>query len=328
MTPVTEVTPRPWPQFRRELETVYAPLAPATRGKLRQVLEILEGLGITSTTDLSPALITRFLASRPNGQSPHTTKCLLSTLRAVCGHAEELGYASSPFRLRRMKLSRLVKAPPPAGKRHLTAEECRALLATLRADVLRLEPAGPSWPLWRARRLESLVSFVLYTGVRRNEALFLQVGDLDIPGRIVRLVPHNPRGALKTPGSADSIPMPEALIPSLEAWLAVRLGAPEGMSVPPCPWVWPGATRRGPWHEGSPGHRPLDKLQDAARRAGIGHVTWHMLRRSLATHLEAHGVGTGMVARILRHTDERTTVQHYIRRDEANMRRAVDGFTY
>jgi len=63
---VTTVTPRPWPEFTREILAAYAGASKATRGKLRQVLMALEGLGCTSTDQSRAAP----LASHPTPCSP------------------------------------------------------------------------------------------------------------------------------------------------------------------------------------------------------------------------------------------------------------------
>ena len=74
--------------------------------------------------------------------------------------------------------------------------------------------------------------------------------------------------------------------------------------------------RRAPWTSGAPGGKPLDRLQAVGVEPGIEHITMHMLRRSLATHLEGHGVGAAMISRIMRHQDERVTETFYRQADE------------
>ena len=122
------------------------------------------------------------------------------------------------------------------------------------------------------------------------------------------------------------MPIAEALVPFLETWLAHRCDPP-GFPTEPVPWLWPACRGLSPWVEGPPGRKPVHQLQAAAGRAGIQGAGWQVLRRSLATHLEAHGAGSAMVARILRHTG-RVDSEFYRQADIANMRQAVSGLEF
>jgi integrase len=323
MAPITVIA-HPWPQFRRELETLYAPAAKATRSKLRQVLSILEGLGVATVADIGPELVHRFVASRPPGQSPHTLKSLLSVLRAIASHAEEMGYlAASPFRLRRMKISRLVRVGPPAGKRFYAAAEVRRVLDFLAREIELKE----GWARWRARRLYALTATVAYCGTRAREAQRSHVADYDLVNRVFSIKPHD--GRLKTAASEAPIAIPPALVPILEAWLEHRLDHPEGMTLPAeVPWMFPGALRKSPWVHAASGHKPVDKLKAVAARAGVPGMTFQALRRSWCTRAEGLGIPQSMITRQARHADESTTRRYYQQRDIDALRAAVDGFTY
>lgn len=65
--------------------------------------------------------------------------------------------------------------------------------------------------------------------------------------------------------------------------------------------------------EGKKSYRydPKKSLRAAARAAGVGHVTYHMMRRSFATHLAAKGVGMKQIAEFIGDS-LRVTEKHYI----------------
>ncbi|WP_298228440.1 site-specific integrase [Gryllotalpicola sp.] len=62
-------------------------------------------------------------------------------------------------------------------------------------------------------------------------------------------------------------------------------------------------------------HNVRRQLRHVMQLAGIEGVTPHAFRRTAATAVHER-VGTQLAAELLGHTDERITVQHYIRRDE------------
>ena len=96
------VTPISLADFRKEFLGIYPNAAKGTLNKLVYVLKLIEALGVASTDQLTPELIGRFIASRPPGQSPHTTKGLLMNVRTICSYAEARRYvAISPFRVKK-----------------------------------------------------------------------------------------------------------------------------------------------------------------------------------------------------------------------------------
>lgn len=326
--------PIPFARFMSEVLELYQPplRAKNTFIRMRQVLRLTaELLGLDATTlDLTPALIARFVGSRPPGESPNTTIGLLSALRAACSYGVSQGYLrSSPFAARKS----WIRPAPTTREKHHTREEIARVL-----DLLRRE-AGErgGWSGWRARRLYVMACLYSYTGLRRSEGLYLQVEDLDLAGRMIWVVARDGR-RLKTQASGQPVPMAEALVPVLEDWLAHRLdspttspGVPDACAARPirsdCPWVFPGVTRCGPWTGGSGGQQPIERLKAAGRRAGVEGFTFQSLRHSFATHAEHWGMSPLMLQRILRHTTQQTQ-KHYRHADSANMRAAVRGIDF
>jgi integrase len=322
----------PWGQFRAEVWPGFAPpLATKKHSKkVDQVLRELEALDPppATTADLTVSLVARYVATRPPAWSPYTLHGHLQIVRTLCGIAVRHRYLLvSPFALRPLHQLAPLPAVPP-GKRHLTLDECHRLLDKLAQAVAT--KAG--WPLWRARRDQAVIATALYTGLRAGECLRLQVQDLDLDARIIRLVPRGKGQRLKTTASAQPVGLPLAAVMVLRSWLPHRLEVPADRRQPvpdDCPWLWPCVVQRNkPWTGGCTGGKPVDRLQAAGRRAGIDHVDFPTLRRTLATHMEALGVAPGMIQRTLRHTRPETTTTHYRRADEANIAAAVRDITF
>lgn len=323
---LVQPSPIPLEEFRAEFLAMYDAGPKPTRDKLRQVLDILGRLGVETTGQFVPELVARFLADRPPGQSPYTARGLLMQLRTIFSYAEARRYVMiSPFRIRR--LSRWVKVGPPTGKRHLSREEVRRILGLMRRDI----DAKRGWARWRARRLYALTSTIAYTGMRAREAQLLHVADVDLPGNIINLVARTRSGHLKTEAAAQPLIVPAALAPIVADWASHRLDHPTGWECPPpasVPWLFPGAMRIGPWTEGGPGSKPIDRLQAVARRAGVDGATFQALRRTWATVAEALGIPQAMITRQVRHTSEDTTKRWYQQMDLDNLGDAVSGFDF
>jgi integrase len=315
--------PQPWAEFVADIDKEVSKKSHHYHNKCRNVCDTLASLGVKTTYDLTPDLVNRYIASRPEGESPWTTWGYLAMLRTIVNHAtQRRKLIVSPFD--RVPIRRLVRLSRPKGKRHLSMAEIGRLLGVLRSDI----ETDKGWVQWKARRLYMVVCLGLYCGLRKMEILRLHVGDIDFEARVVRLVPHNKTGKLKTPESEQAVAMADALIPIVREWLEHRLDAPRDFDMPAeVPYLIPTCSRRAAWTEGngrgSGPSRPLFQLQQAAARAGISHATLHMLRRSTATHLQTIGVPRSMISRILRHTREEVTEKWYQESDEDSMVKAV-----
>src|SRR5271157_2039222 len=323
------VHPIPFEQFAAELLRLYNPphRAASTRRKLKQVLDLVAALGVKTTADLTPVLVARFIEARPPGQSPRTLQTLLVVLRGVSNHAMIEGYLRvSPFALRRVS-QWLGRLGPPAEKRHYSRDEIRRVLTLMTADV----ESTAGWSQWRARRLYALTATIAYTGLRASEGLFLQAADINLEGRFIALTDRGRDGGyrLKTEGSAQPVPIPEALVPILTDWLSHRLDAPADFPIPlDCPWLFPTLNRRSNWTSGPPGTKPVQRLQAVGKRAGVEGLTFLALRHSWATHAEYHGYGPALIQRVLRHTTERTAELWYRHADLPNLVARCAGFDF
>jgi integrase len=281
------ISPVPYGEFRAAVLRLYSTgrHAPATRTRMAQVLRELAALGPVTTADLTTDLMARWVSARGPGANPNTVNGLLSTASAACSYALEEGWLERPPAWRRVRL----RPTPAVRNAPRSYQEIGRLL-----DDLAVHRADG----WAQHRLCALTWTIALTGLRRDEALYLGLVDLDLgPGPSLTVRP-SPRRRLKTEASARTVPLPDALVELLRGW--VPLAGPQ--------WLFPGARRIGPWTGGSAAGRPIGQLQAAARAIGIDHLTWHSLRHAFGTAAVGRwGLPVWVVQRILGHTDPRTT---------------------
>ena len=196
------------------------------------------------------------------------------------------------------------------------------LLERLAADVAERK----GWSLWRARRLQALVVLISYTGLRKAEALYCQVDDCDLDNGVVHVVSRSSH-RLKTGSSEAFVTIPPAAVKVLREWLLHRMDAPldsSALRTPICSRTFDPVR---------PGRKAVEvKSHSIAFRpwrnaAGVS-ATFQMLRRTVATNMEAHGAAASQIQRQLRHSNVATTQGFYMERDRQNMANVMDGFGY
>ena len=319
------MTSIPLNDFVRQIEELYAePMrSPRTRKAMLKVLREVKALGMRTTADLTPGLVARYITARSSEVNPRTVHGNLLCLQAACNLAESLGALKvNPFKVRKMK--QWIRPGRPEVKPHHSREEIRAVLGLMARDVTERQ----GWAQWKARRLLAMTTLFCLTGARRNEGLFAWVEDLDLEARVF-WVRARSGGRLKTEASEQPVPLPMAAVEPLRDWLSHRLDRPPGFKLPEAvPWLFPNIRASNAWCAGQHGARPWERLQAVAQRAGVKGMTFQSLRRSLACHLEAHGLGQALITRCLRHTSERTSKQWYQSSDVPNLVTAVEGFNF
>jgi integrase len=299
----------PWTRFRSEVISLYTPplARKTTFVKIRGTLRLLDGLGVRTTADLTSGLVARLLTANAARWKRATAKGHLSYLGAICAHGVREGWLrSNPVAAKKDWLRGWPVEPEEEESDHLSLDQVADLLAEARRQ------SAP----WKGGRSYALVALVAYTGLRRTEALTRQVSDFDLERRILRLRPSS-YWQPKTSGSAQPVPIPAALVPTLETWFR-RCGSP---------WAFPATRGEVPWTSGEIGRRPLDALKSIGAEAGIPRVTFQLLRHSWATHAEHWGLGELMVQRVLRHTTTRTQ-RHYRHADLINLANAVRDISF
>jgi integrase/recombinase XerD len=178
--------------------------------------------------------------------------------------------------------------PVPSGlPKALAEDEILALLAQVNgSDAV-------------ARRDRALVELLYGTGARISEAVGLDLGSLDLGGRLVRVL-----------GKGDKervVPLGRCALDALTGWL----GADGRERLVPARWARRGdseavflnqrggrLTRQGAW----------DIIRRHGERAGLqGRLSPHVLRHSCATHMLDHGADIRAVQELLGHASISTT---------------------
>jgi integrase len=297
-------TPKDWEAFKAEILDLYRPplRTRATYTGMRDILRDLTALGVTSTSDLTLALVVRYIDAQPASISPNTVRGRLRYVQALCSLAEKLGYLRpSPFRIRR--IGELVKPVPPAAKKFATREDIRKVI-----DHAASRITGGGWREWRARRDHAFLCTLAWTGARYSEVVYMQVEDIDFDRDSIAIVSRKEH-RLKTVGAHAVIPLLSELKPILRSWLEHRMSAPPQFEFddPTCPWLWPTLRRhkRAPWNSGAPGQRPSQRVAVLAAEVGVK-LCPLMLRHTFATHLAAQGAGEHVVRQWLRHSNTQT----------------------
>jgi integrase len=164
--------------------------------------------------------------------------------------------------------------------------------------LLRNLPDEP----WR-----TMLLFGFGVGGRFWEVVAMKWSDIDWTGNqpftFNRSLVLNHVDEVKTSTSGDPVPLCAELIDVLRSWREKTL--------------WNAATD---WVFASPfsgGEMPYSycafwrKLSAAAKAAGLGHLTSHSMRHTYRTWLDELGTPIGVIQRLMRHADIRTTMNTY-----------------
>jgi site-specific recombinase XerD len=157
--------------------------------------------------------------------------------------------------------------------------------------VLSLDEVGALLRAIQKPRYRAIVMVMYGAGLRINEALALQVQDIDGPRGVIRV--RHGKG-----DKARETKLSPTLYQSLrEYWSRHR---------PPPPYLFASSTGRVPT---APTLRTA--LAQAALQAFIKkHVTPHVLRHSFATHLLEHGTDVRVIGALLGHASIKSTMRY------------------
>jgi integrase len=298
-----------YPTFQRRLLKLYEPpqRAPKTFGRMAHVLTLVGALDdplVRTTEDLTQDLVSSYVCSRT--VRANTVLGELGYLKAACCWAEDEGYLrQNPFRGKRKSPTAWIRPEPPRQKPWHPHADLVRLLAYLETQ------AGD----WQGHRLYALTCLVALTGLRREEALHVQLEDIDWSYPVLRVMG---RRRLKTYDSAAPVPIAGQLDEVLRSWL------PHAGPL----WLFPGVRRTSPWVYAANGYRPLDRLARAGEAVGIQGLTFQSLRHSWATHAESNWqLRDALIQRCLRHTTPMTS-KHYKHADLVNLVAAVRHIGY
>lgn len=213
--------------------------------------------------------------------SPATIRRIMTPVKAMLTEAHELGLIPINPSTPRIVVQ---GAQALRGPKTLTAEQIAAVLSQL------------------PERDRLLFVFLARTGLRINEALSAQWGDLDQAAEgVVLRVPKS-----KTDAGVRSV----AILPSLARSL-MRHRTTTAYAEDAAP-IFP--TLTGTHQDDNNVRR---RLRPAAQAAGVPWATPHTFRHSLATEMRDRGYDATIIARVLGHSDPNFTRRVYIHSADA-----------
>ncbi|HEY4188334.1 MAG TPA: site-specific integrase [Polyangia bacterium] len=207
---------------------------------------------------------------------------------------DRLGRGKLMLPLERAKLAPPIESPEDVGR----------LLAAI-ADIGSETNRAGLYPLFAS---------LVYTGVRRGEALGLRWSDVDLDRRIVT-VRRNYAGLTKS-GKQRIVPIAAALVPILKAH---RLADPwKGELVFP--------NDRGAMY--SPAAKLEHVLEAALARVGLPRIRVHDLRHTFASHFVMSGGDIFTLQRILGHSTPQLTSDTYAHLSPGHLASAADRVSF
>ncbi len=244
----------------------------------------------------SPAVVEEYLEHlRVAGRQPATRARALVAIRGLHRFCEdERGAPVDPT-------CDLERPKVPAGlPKALSEAEVQALLAAPRGE----DP--------KALRDRAVLEVLYATGVRISELAGMNLGDLDLPSALVRVLGKGDKERI--------VPVGRFALAAVTAWLSAagrpaligaRRQSRDDADALFCSTRARRMSRQALW----------SVVREAAAACGLAErVTPHVLRHSFATHLLDHGADVRVVQELLGHASIQTT-QVYTKVSQAHLRR-------
>jgi len=254
---------------------------------------LLPYFGEWKLEDIRPEEVQRFLYLFPK-LAPKTVRNMAAALSSSLRTAVSWGYLeTNPVRGVALPARRSVRE-----RRALTTDEVKALLGKLQ------EPC------------RTAVTLILLTGMRIGEVLALRWGKIDWQRRTIIVDEGLYEGEVSTPKTESGVrilPMTKLLFNALLEWKTGKTVGADNFIFPS--QVGTGFCRRNLTNR---------FLKPAAEAAGIGNVSWHMLRRTHSTWLKDVGAAPGVIQHQLGHSDPRLAFELYVMAVPGERRRAVE----
>jgi len=255
--------------------------------KRAHLLGLLKASGCSRLSDLDATAVERHLqALLEKGKAPRTVNLCRSAALAFMGWCERSGLVSdNPLRR--------VPVQATAGKRRrnrraLTRDELTRLLDTAREQDGKHVKRSERWSSRAA-----IYGIAVLTGLRRNEMANLRWDDVDFDAGIIRV-----RAEVAKARRSDVIPLHQDA--------AVILKAIRSPDAKPLDLVFPTMPTAKTFaldleRAGIPKHDEAGRVVDL-----------HALRTTLGTELARQGVSPQVAQKIMRHSDYRITMEHYV----------------
>jgi len=270
----------------------------ATQKHYRYILDVhlIPVFGNSRLNDIKREWIQSFLAAKlSSGLAWKTVKHIRGVLGRILATAEDWGYISNNPVLK----TKLPRRPLKVVSKPILEPKQVQLLTNNMAEPAR-----------------SIALLLVLTGLRIGELLALRWKSVDLAGRTLRVAETVYDGhfdAPKTERSARTIPLGDETCAVLRRLCP---GQPKGNEL-----IF--STETG---------QPLNRhnllrrhLRPACEKVGLQGITWHSLRHSHATLLDATGAPLGTVQALLGHSTSEITREVYLHAIPDDQRRAVAG---
>lgn len=257
-------------------------------------VHLIPAFGNRQLRELTREELQGFLLRKLNAglswETVHHFKCGLSK---ILGGAEEWGFISdNPAEKTRLP------------RRQASAE--RVVLAPVQVRELASLLDDPA---------RSVTLLLALTGLRVGELLALRWGNVDTDARVLRVCetvyeghfdrPKTKRSLRTIPLGAETAEILAKLRPETVAATALVFATSEGKAL----------DRRNLLRK---------HVKPAAKKLGLGNVTWHLLRHSYATMLDGVGTPVGTMQSLLGHSAPEITREIYLHAIPEEQRRAVE----
>jgi site-specific recombinase XerD len=287
-----------------EYESSAAGLSPAWAGALDAFTEHLahaRGRAVNTVAAYRRDTLAIARACTDDG-ADHPRLVDLDMLRRYLATLDEAGYARSTIARRastaRSLFAHLASAgliPTDPARLLASPKANRRLPRVLRHEQVALLMAAPDPRTPVGLRDRALLELLYASGARISEAVGLDLGALHLAEGLVRL--HGK-------GDKDRIvPVGEPAIDAIEAYLVSGRPALAGLTATDALLLNTHGRRLDP-------RDARTAVATAARDAGLGHVTPHTLRHSVATHLLESGADIRVVQEFLGHASLGTTQRY------------------
>lgn len=154
-----------------------------------------------------------------------------------------------------------------------------------------------------------MLQLMIFTGLRKREARFLEWSDVDLKNRLIHVRPKE-TWSPKTESSARTVPLCD---PAYEALLSARERVQKRTEKSTL--VFPG--RKGPLND------VRESLNGACKRAGIPHIRVHGLRHTFGSQMAMAGADPFAIMKAMGHTDIKTTMI-YVSLGKSHIREQVE----
>ena len=264
---------------------------------LKSLLSILGNVSISKITDTHLAEAVIYLASkgaRSGGRSPSTMNRMRSIYRSFLGWCFQSG-----------RLSRnpaIYLRPANATSRRtvpIQPDEMIRLLSTIKTKEDPL-----------SKRDFLLFSMYVFTGIRRNEALFIKIRDYNSHDRLLNLM-------VTKGGKPRTIVLPEFLALAINDYIAFLIA---GIQMSPESYIFPGRNK----NNALTGRQAQLRFDYWKEKSGIRkELTIQSLRAGFANIMYRYTEDRQLTSKLLGHS-ETTLSKHYIYMDDSEIRTRIE----